>query len=729
MIDKLNTHYSFENPASVYDEEALTALELAGRQGKKINEVVEAQNALQEETDRRLTAQEQTQIPETVESSIQAHIQGGTFDKAIDSYTGNLEARVDNLLGSVTEGSTTMDTEVIDGRLDVDGATHPNLGGAIRHQINRVLFEARDGYFYNRLNPNTITPGVYVAPNGGLVYDNELYYASDYIPVKPKEILGFYNRAGMISYRFVSCYDSAKNPVEAVVGDKASSNFEVPSYVYYIRVSFFYEMGEANDCCVISQEYGKFIPYGSKVIRPAELAPSYNMNNAYYYNRIDRQYCIEGCYPNNVTGLISPNANYVCSNYIPVLIGETLAMFDGTMKRRPIRILCVYNKNGSYLSDLSGEYFESFTNTSNDVLYVRIALYTEDYKDNNAMVAEISTPKFLLPGEAMLKTADMTEENQGRTNTKKVYSLASDETVKLDAFPSYLRKNLGVTFKGDFNTFTSLKVGHGGENVYSALWFEITPTSLIVNTYTTKTTSITVAHGLTISGFIVCNITYKDDKCYVDIITKGGRFTHTLGESAPCGTINAVAGQNMLNVSLSATCADFASDVWMFGDSYFGLGGERVIGQLENLGYSNYLVDAQPGINSANSYSELIKTLEYGTPKFLVWYLGMNDGSGDEPFKSYFLALKELCESKGITLIVNKVPTVPGITHEGKHELIDSTEVRFIDSHKAVGANSDGVWMDGLLSGDNVHPTIQGAIVLASQILVDVPEIMSYGRD
>ena len=40
MIEKMSPHYAFENPASTYDEEAMTALELAGRQGAKINELI-----------------------------------------------------------------------------------------------------------------------------------------------------------------------------------------------------------------------------------------------------------------------------------------------------------------------------------------------------------------------------------------------------------------------------------------------------------------------------------------------------------------------------------------------------------------------------------------------------------------------------------------------------------------------------------------------------------------
>lgn len=48
MINKLPNHYSMNNPASVYDEEALTALELAGRTAQKVNECVDTVNEAHE---------------------------------------------------------------------------------------------------------------------------------------------------------------------------------------------------------------------------------------------------------------------------------------------------------------------------------------------------------------------------------------------------------------------------------------------------------------------------------------------------------------------------------------------------------------------------------------------------------------------------------------------------------------------------------------------------------
>lgn len=49
-----------------------------------------------------------------------------------------LKARLDNLLGSVTEGSTTLDVEVIDARLGYDNTQYTNLGEAVRTQVSNL---------------------------------------------------------------------------------------------------------------------------------------------------------------------------------------------------------------------------------------------------------------------------------------------------------------------------------------------------------------------------------------------------------------------------------------------------------------------------------------------------------------------------------------------------------------------------------------------------------------
>lgn len=148
MIEKMNTHYSMTNPASIYDEEALTALELAGRTTAKVNECVEKCNETETETrehlasqdlliENRMDAQDEA-IPVNVTNEVQKQINDGTFDKAIDKYAGNLETRVDNLLGSMTTGGTTMDAEVIDGRTG-EKETYANIGNAVRDAYKKGI--------------------------------------------------------------------------------------------------------------------------------------------------------------------------------------------------------------------------------------------------------------------------------------------------------------------------------------------------------------------------------------------------------------------------------------------------------------------------------------------------------------------------------------------------------------------------------------------------------------
>lgn len=166
MINPLNHHYAMENPASIYDEEALTALELAGRTTAKVNETVNAFNDLETETNKHLENQDKTietrlgaqdtaikkmndvTMPAKVTAEVQRKIDSGEFDSAINVYAGDLESRVDNLLGKVVEGSTTGDAELIDARLDHTGKTHSNVGEAVR-SVTGMLSDATLATFNN----------------------------------------------------------------------------------------------------------------------------------------------------------------------------------------------------------------------------------------------------------------------------------------------------------------------------------------------------------------------------------------------------------------------------------------------------------------------------------------------------------------------------------------------------------------------------------------------------
>lgn len=107
----------------------------------------------------------------------------------------------------------------------------------------------------------------------------------------------------------------------------------------------------------------------------------------------------------------------------------------------------------------------------------------------------------------------------------------------------------------------------------------------------------------------------------------------------------------------------------------------------------------------------------------------MNDGSDSEsaPSSAWVTGrdtVINLCERYGITPVFATIPTVPTINHEQKNAWVRSSGYRYIDFAKAVGAQSDGTWISGMLYTDEVHPTVQGAKALYGRVLTDFPEIM-----
>lgn len=150
-LNPLNHHYAMENPASIFDEEALTALQLAGRTTHKVNEVVKAFNALE------------LAVPGMVSDQVIEHVKNGEFDQAISVYLGDLESRVDNLLSSYTPGSTTGDAELLDMRIGPDGTKYSTAGEAMRHYLNLGGLVEDTNYQTKMPDANQVlTPSAYI---------------------------------------------------------------------------------------------------------------------------------------------------------------------------------------------------------------------------------------------------------------------------------------------------------------------------------------------------------------------------------------------------------------------------------------------------------------------------------------------------------------------------------------------------------------------------------------
>lgn len=107
MVEKIG-HYSITNPASVYDEEAVTALELAARTAAKVNECVGEVNA----------------IPDKIAGEVQQHIESGRFNEQVDKYAGELRQEM-------AEGFERNDTAIAGALADAQAATAAIASGKV----------------------------------------------------------------------------------------------------------------------------------------------------------------------------------------------------------------------------------------------------------------------------------------------------------------------------------------------------------------------------------------------------------------------------------------------------------------------------------------------------------------------------------------------------------------------------------------------------------------------
>ncbi len=163
-IKPLNPHYAMENPASVYDEEALTALELAGRTTGKVNEVVKKVNEFTGDMTKKHDKLVES-VPGIVSDAVQEHVNNGTFDDQVDRHYGNLKARVDNL---VVNGEENL-AEVVDIRVGAQGFKFDNAGNAVREQFQQAIMGASGHLKFYQGSIDSDTGAFYQVPTNRVV--------------------------------------------------------------------------------------------------------------------------------------------------------------------------------------------------------------------------------------------------------------------------------------------------------------------------------------------------------------------------------------------------------------------------------------------------------------------------------------------------------------------------------------------------------------------------------
>lgn len=353
---------------------------------------------------------------------------------------------------------------------------------------------------------------------------------------------------------------------------------------------------------------------------------------------------------------------------------------------------------------------------------------------------EVITQPAALPGWCEERIEEVEEEIGGydiHPKKNKVFMLTDtslDSEISFADFSSSV-KSVRMSIAVNLSSFTSVTVGLK-TSARSVFYVEVTASEINLYDYgmggnTVYTKSYT--HGLTIENNLSIDVVPNTNTSnyYIKIASNGQEYTTPspftvshVGLTVPYASMVGSATY----VQFSAT-SDIDRPIWVFGDSYLGTNNvKRWAYYLTTRNYADRaMLDGYAGENSASSLSSLQTLIQCGTPDYIVWCLGMNDGAdtGTTPKAAWLDVINSvisICENNNIKLILATIPTVPSCNNEGKNAWVRASNYQYIDFAKAVGASDQGVWFTGMLDTDNVHPTQIGAISLFHAALAGCPQ-------
>lgn len=320
----------------------------------------------------------------------------------------------------------------------------------------------------------------------------------------------------------------------------------------------------------------------------------------------------------------------------------------------------------------------------------------------------------------------------GKSTAKKVSGSISSGGNLTVSGKTAIKDGQQIAFKGKFSSFNEVNILFSGTGSTNSV--TVDSTNLIINN--DKNSTITEAHGLSITNDITILLEIKKSRMFVYVTSMGITFKFDCSWEQTGGTptecVASANGMTLSDASLSVNYSAASRDIWYFGDSYAKFGTDtRLPYYVVEYGYDkNVLFNAVSGGTSNGAVIALSTLVAYGGPSIAVFATGMNDGSDADattPAANWMDKVQQfisMCESNDIKPVLCTVPTVPTVNNEAKNAWVRSSGYRYIDYASAVGANTSGQWYTGMLSSDNVHPSTLGGNTLFTQLITDLPEVM-----
>lgn len=453
------------------------------------------------------------------------------------------------------------------------------------------------------------------------------------------------------------------------------------------------------------------------------------------------------------------------SPFIPLTqeIGTLVASVNGVQMNYGGYGICLYNSNKNFVTGWT-EGNKGYAEWQAGVAYARFTLL--NYANGNIQIEQGTTPTSYVPYKFGIKGDDLLPGSvnasaiaPGAISSDKIAPDASfpamlpaislcglkgesveeaslsDETITIVDWPIYLKSSAIVSMEAQITSFGTIYVGVGPAYTRSR-FVKIDATNVYFGHGNSTPDAIdkTVAHGLSIGTFIKVIVAIEGLKTTAIVSTIDGVFKDECTRSDVSGNhesygppfLKADSLTALTDVKLNANSTQFQCPVWVFGDSMASEFDTRWPYYARYVWGFDFYLDALAGGKSFDLFPDLELALAHGTPKYLLWMLGVNDLLNGQSisYKTYVEQVEALCASHGIELILQRFPSFPEVDPTSINEWIDARGHRVVDFYRATGSDNAGNWYPGYMDNDNRHPTALGAKAEASQVCIDVPEIM-----
>lgn len=461
----------------------------------------------------------------------------------------------------------------------------------------------------------------------------------------------------------------------------------------------------------------------------------------------------EGATPNtliNSAGKEFANASYFAAPYTPIE-ANTQYVYSQVVGGGSFNAF--YDKDLNFISSIQNNVNPLVFTTPENCAYIRLS---GGYAKDNQQLEKGGTPTEYEPFTEympLLRVAEQTEkntqdiENLNLKEPERYISVSGDLTAQSPLLleENHIKTNKRLMLSAKVRQMGTFRLCFG-KTEYGAAYLEISQGEIKQYAVTgTAALKQTYNFSLDISEDLQILLSAgEDEKALMRICSQGQWEEIELSSfSGSNGTIKAESETaEFTDCTLSFTCDGYHSDIQMYGDSYFGTASAaRWPYYLVKDGRAGQvLLDGYSGKGSAGGIKTFNINLTHSIPKYAVWCLGMNDpDTSSEINANWKKAVEEflsVCDKKGIIPVLSTIPTVKGGAvddtdisnmriNKFKNQYVRSSGRRYIDFDAAVGADEEtGEWYGGMLSGDGVHPTEQGAKALYMRVLTDFPEVM-----